>query len=147
MKKNYKNGYIYWQMSNFDNHHYPLLFSGTAGIGVFLISYKRLTKKNINNIDNILGLINHTLLNLNIVFTANLLQGAAGILFFSKYYEKGKELESKYRKIIYAMSSKKGAYRYWTDPSRYNRRDDSFLTGTPGIYYVLTMSKERGLRE
>ena len=26
MKKNYKNGYIYWQMSNFDNHHYPLLF-------------------------------------------------------------------------------------------------------------------------
>ena len=147
MKKNYKNGYIYWQMSNFDNHHYPLLFSGTAGIGVFLISYKRLTKKHINNIDNILGLINHTLLNLNIVFTANLLQGAAGILFFSKYYEKGKELESKYRKIIYAMSSKKGAYRYWTDPSRYNRRDDSFLTGTPGIYYVLTMSKERGLRE
>ena len=147
MKKNYKNRYIYWQMSNFDNHHYPLLFSGTAGIGVFLISYKRLTKKHINNIDNILGLINHTLLNLNIVFTANLLQGAAGILFFSKYYEKGKELESKYRKIIYAMSSKKGAYRYWTDPSRYNRRDDSFLTGTPGIYYVLTMSKERGLRE
>ena len=87
------------------------------------------------------------MLNLNIVFTANLLQGAAGILFFSKYYEKGKELESKYRKIIYAMSSKKGAYRYWTDPSRYNRRDDSFLTGTPGIYYVLTMTKERGLRE
>ena len=45
------------------------------------------------------------------------------------------------------MSSKKGAYRYWTDPSRYNRSDDSFLTGTPGIYYVLTMAKERGLRE
>ena len=37
-----------------------------------------------------------------------------------------------------SLSSKEKGYVCWTDPARYNMIDNTFLTGTAGIYYVLT---------
>lgn len=41
-----ENNYVYWKQSDFDSNFYPLLFSGTAGIGIFLEEYRQVMKSN-----------------------------------------------------------------------------------------------------
>lgn len=136
-----KGNFTFWNQSDFDSNHYPLLFSGTAGIGLFLIKYRQLSKNDIPTIDKMLSSINFTLLNTNCIFTANILQGSAGVLLFAKYYG-DKTLKDRYINITTALSTSTMdiSYIFWTDPTRYNRIDYSFLTGTSGIYYALTLS-------
>lgn len=134
-----ENDFVYWKQSDFDSNFYPLLFSGTAGIGIFLEEYLKVMKNNSNlQLKGLINAISKTLLNTNCIFTANMLQGAAGIMLFAKLNKQNSALNKRMFNIIMSLSSKEKGYVCWTDPARYNMIDNTFLTGTAGIYYVLT---------
>ena len=135
-----ENNYVYWKQSDFDSNFYPLVFSGTAGIGIFLEEYRQVMRGNSDlQLKGLINQISKTLFDTNCVFTANMLQGAAGMMLFAKLNKRNSTLSKKMFNIIMSLSSKEKDYMCWTDPARYNRIDNTFLTGTAGIYYVLTV--------
>lgn len=135
-----ENDYVYWKQSDLDLNFYPLLFSGTAGIGIFLEEYRQVMKSNSDlQLKGLINKVSETLLETNCIFTANMLQGAAGMMLFAKLNKQNSPLSKKMFNIIMSLSSKEKDYVCWTDPARYNRIDNTFLTGTAGIYYVLTV--------